>query len=83
MNSDLKSKVEAAINDIRPFLVADGGNIELIDIKEGKIARVKLLGACSNCSMSPMTMKAGVEESIRKAVPEIVSVEAVNETVVV
>lgn len=83
MNSELKSKVEAAINDIRPFLVADGGNIELVDIKEGKIARVKLLGACSSCSMSPMTMKAGVEESIRKAVPEIISVEAVNETVVV
>ena len=83
MNSDLKSKVEAAIDDIRPFLVADGGNIELVDIKEGKIARVKLLGACSSCSMSPMTMKAGVEESIRKAVPEIVAVEAVSETVVI
>jgi Fe-S cluster biogenesis protein NfuA len=78
MNSELKAKVEAAINDIRPFLVADGGDIELVDIKEGKIARVKLLGACSSCSMSPMTMRAGVEESIRKAVPEIIAVEAVN-----
>lgn len=78
MNSDLKTKVEAAIEDIRPFLVADGGDIELVEIKEGKIARVKLLGACSSCSMSPMTMRAGVEESIRKAVPEIVAVEAVD-----
>lgn len=81
MNSELKIKVEAAINDIRPFLVADGGDIELVDIKEGKIARVKLLGACSSCSMSPMTLRAGVEESIRKAVPEIIAVEAVNQPV--
>lgn len=81
MNSELKTKVEAAINDIRPFLVADGGDIELVDIKEGKIARVKLLGACSSCSMSPMTLRAGVEESIRKAVPEIVAVEAINQPV--
>lgn len=78
MSKDLTQKVERAIDEIRPFLVADGGDIELVEITSENIARVKLLGACSSCSMSPMTLKAGVEESIRKAVPEITGIEAVN-----
>lgn len=81
MSKDLTQKVESAIDEIRPFLVADGGDIELVEITSEKIARVKLLGACSSCSMSPMTLKAGVEESIRKAVPEITGIEAVNAVV--
>lgn len=78
MINSLSNKVLAAIEDIRPFLKADGGDIELVEITPKNIVRVKLLGACCSCSMSPMTLKAGVEETIRKAVPEIKGVEAVN-----
>ena len=82
MNSDLNTRVNEAINEIRPFLVADGGDIELVEITTGNIARIKLLGACKSCSMSSMTIKAGVEESIKKAAPEIVAVESVDVTVI-
>lgn len=78
MGNSLSNKVQAAIDDIRPFLIADGGDIELVEITTDNIVRVRLLGACGSCSMSPMTMKAGVEETIKKAVPEIHAVEAVN-----
>ena len=83
MNADLSKRVENAMNEIRPFLEADGGNIELVEVTSEKVARVRLLGACSCCSMSPMTMKAGVEEAIRKAVPEITAVESVTEAALV
>lgn len=72
------SKVEAAIADIRPFLEADGGDIRLIDVSDDLVVKVELLGACKNCSMSKMTLKAGVEESIRKSLPELKAVEAVH-----
>ena len=78
MSNSLSNRVEAAIEEIRPFLLADGGNIELVEITSGNIARVKLLGACKSCSMSAMTLKSGVEESIKKSVPEIVSVESIG-----
>ncbi len=76
--SDLKQRVEDALTQIRPFLVDDGGDISLTEITEDMIAKVMLHGSCSSCSMSLMTLKAGVEESIKRAVPEIRSVEAVN-----
>jgi Fe-S cluster biogenesis protein NfuA len=72
------SKVEEAIQQLRPFLEADGGDIELLRI-ENQVAKVKLLGACHDCSMSAMTLKAGVEEAVKKAVPSIQRVEAVEE----
>lgn len=72
------SKVEAAIADIRPFLEADGGDIRLIEVSDDLVVKVELLGACKNCSMSKMTLKAGVEESIRKSLPELKAVEAVH-----
>ena len=75
----LFNKVDEALQAIRPFLQADGGNIELLEVTPEKTARVKLLGACQSCSMSGMTMKAGVEEAIKRAVPEINAVEAVNQ----
>lgn len=71
-------KVNDSLNIIRPYLEADGGNISLVEVTEDLTARVKLHGACSSCSMSAMTMKAGVEGAIRAAVPEIRSVEAIN-----
>ncbi|MFN5295400.1 MAG: NifU family protein [Flavobacteriales bacterium] len=74
----LFERVNESLNTIRPYLEADGGNISLIEVTEDLTARVELHGACSSCSMSVMTMKAGVEGAIRAAVPEIKSVEAVN-----
>ena len=78
MIKELSDKVEASLETIRPYLMADGGNITLVEVTEDMRVRVELHGACSNCSMSMMTMKAGIEESIKRAVPEIKSVEAVN-----
>jgi Fe-S cluster biogenesis protein NfuA len=76
--SNLSKRVEEALDQIRPYLQADGGNVSLVEITDEHIVRVELLGACKTCSMSMMTMKAGIEESIKRAVPEILSVEAVN-----
>lgn len=75
---ELTKKVEDALEQIRPYLQADGGDVSLVEITEDKIVRLELLGACKSCSMSMMTMKAGIEETIRRSVPEITSVEAVN-----
>ncbi|MGZ4035081.1 MAG: NifU family protein [Bacteroidia bacterium] len=74
----ITAKVEEALDQIRPYLQADGGNVSLVEITDDNIVRVELHGACKTCSMSMMTMKAGIEESIKRAVPEIKSVEAVN-----
>ncbi len=74
---ELHDKVEAALNNIRPFLQSDGGNIELLEITEHLVAKVKLLGNCDGCKMSASTMKAGVESTIKNFVPEITAVEAV------
>lgn len=71
-------RAQQALNDLRPFLEADGGDISLEDITADGVARVRLHGACCGCAMSPMTMKAGVEEAIKRVAPEIRSVEAVN-----
>lgn len=77
-NQELVDKVEIALDSIRPYLEADGGNVRIIDITEEKIVKVELLGACGTCPMSSMTLKAGVEEAIKKAVPEIKGIVAVN-----
>lgn len=73
----LTLRVKAALAELRPFLEADGGDITLESISEKGVVRVRLHGACSNCSMSAMTMKAGVEEAIKRVAPEVVRVEAV------
>ena len=72
---DLKVSVEKALDEIRPFLISDGGNITLLDIVEGKHVKVRLEGACTSCSLSISTMKAGVETTIKKFVPQIETVE--------
>lgn len=74
----IAKRTRLALNDLRPFLEADGGDISLEEITADGVARVKLHGACCGCAMSPMTMKAGVEEAIKRVAPEIRSVEAVN-----
>jgi len=76
-NQELLQRVEASINSIRPYLETDGGNIEVVEITDDMIVKLRLLGNCEDCPMSEMTMTAGVEEAIKKAVPEIVRVEAV------
>jgi Fe-S cluster biogenesis protein NfuA len=72
----VREKVEKAIDEIRPFLQADGGNIELIDVQEG-IVKVKLVGACGSCPMSQLTLKRGVEARLKAQVPEVKEVIAV------
>lgn len=79
---EIHKKVEEAIAQIRPFLEGDGGNIELVEITSDNTVKVRLLGACSSCNMSHMTMKSGVEDAIRNAVPEINEVIAVENSLV-
>lgn len=76
--NDLIKKVEEALDQVRPYLQADGGNVSLLEITSDHIVKLELLGACKSCSMSMMTLKAGIEESIKRSVPEIKAVEAVN-----
>lgn len=77
-NELLIQRIEDTLETIRPYLIADSGDIRLVEVTDDMVARVELLGACSSCSMSMMTMRAGVEQSILKAVPEIKAVEAVT-----
>jgi Fe-S cluster biogenesis protein NfuA len=76
----LLDQVEAALDTIRPYLETDGGNVSVEEITPENIVKLKLLGSCGSCPMSIMTLKAGIEQAIQKAVPEITGVEAVNLT---
>ncbi|MCH6235113.1 NifU family protein [Cognataquiflexum rubidum] len=78
MSFPLSERIEAALDSIRPYLEADGGNVKVVEITDDFILRLELTGTCSSCPMSTMTLKAGVEEAIKRAVPEIIKVEAVN-----
>lgn len=74
---ELKERVEEVLGGIRPYLQSDGGDVEIVSIEDG-VLKVRLLGSCEKCNMSTMTMKAGLEQSILKAIPEIRKVEAIN-----
>lgn len=74
----IEEKVLIALEQLRPFLHADGGDMELVEVKDDATVVVKLMGACSDCSMSMMTLKAGLEESVKKAAPEVKEVVALN-----
>ena len=76
--TNLIEKVNIALEQLRPFLHDDGGDMELVDITEDGIVQVRLMGACSDCSMSAMTLKAGLEEAVKKIAPEIQRVIAVD-----
>jgi len=76
----LIDQVEAALDTIRPYLEADGGNVSVEEITPDNVVKLKLLGSCGSCPMSIMTLKAGIEQAIKKSVPEITAVEAVNLT---
>jgi len=75
---ELVLRVDQALEDIRPHLAVDGGNIEVVDITDDMEVQIKWLGNCESCSMSAMTMRAGVEETLRNKIPEILGVVAVN-----
>jgi Fe-S cluster biogenesis protein NfuA len=75
---ELTRKIEEALESLRPFFIADGGDMELVNITDEGVAQVRLLGSCIDCSMSMMTVKGGVEQAVMRVAPEIVSVEAVN-----
>ena len=64
-------KIELALDEIRPYLEADEGDIRLIEVTDDMVVKVKLLGACSSCNVSMMTMKSGVEQAVKRAVPEV------------
>jgi len=74
----LEEQVERALDQVRPHLAVDGGNVELVEITAENLVKIKWLGTCVNCNMSVMTMRAGIESSIKSSVPEIVGVEAIN-----
>jgi len=73
----MKEKVEAALNKVRPALMADGGNVELVDIQDDGVVKVRLTGACGGCPMSQMTLKMGIERLLKKEVPEVKEVIAI------
>ncbi len=73
----MRERIEKALSDIRPALQADGGDVELVDVEDGIVVKVRLTGACSGCPMSQMTLKQGIEQHVKKAVPEVLSVEEV------
>lgn len=71
-------EVQKALNNIRPFLQADNGDVELVDITDDGIVKVKLLGACEMCPLSVMTLRAGIERAIMKEVPSVKRIEAIS-----
>ena len=73
----MKEEVQKAIDLIRPSLQADGGDVELVDVSEDGVVKVKLTGACRGCPMSQMTLKMGIEKTIRKQVPDVKEVVSV------
>ena len=73
----MKEKVEEALNKIRPMLMADGGNVDLVEVTADGIVKLKLTGTCGCCPMSQMTLKMGIEKLLRKEIPEIKEVIAI------
>jgi Fe-S cluster biogenesis protein NfuA len=70
--------VQKELQEVRPYLIVDGGDIELVEVTEKNIVKVKLLGACNKCPMASMTLRAGVEKVLMRKIPDIKRVEAVN-----
>lgn len=79
MKGELDLRIEETLSQLRPYLEADNGNVTFIEVTEDMIVHLRLEGACSSCSMSMMTLKAGIEQSLLKAIPELKGVEAIRE----
>ena len=75
---ELLIRVEEALDSIRPYLEADGGNVKVVELSGESHLKLEFVGACGNCPMSSMTFKAGVEEAVKRQVPEIKSIEVVS-----
>lgn len=75
----MREQVEAALEKIRPSLQADGGNVELVDVTDDGVVKVRLMGACAGCPMSQMTLKAGIERLLKQEVPAVKEVVSVQE----
>jgi len=73
-------KIESSLDSIRPYLKADGGDVKVMEVTAEHIVKLEFVGACSQCSMSSMTFKAGVEAAIKRDVPEIKGIEVINLT---
>ena len=73
----LLKRIEETLDTIRPYLMADGGSVRLQDVTDDMVVELELLGACGTCPMSMMTLRAGIEQAIKRAVPEVTRVEAV------
>jgi Fe-S cluster biogenesis protein NfuA len=76
--SILIEKINLALNDVRPFLRVDGGDVEVVDVTDDMTVQIRWMGMCESCSMSTMTMKAGIEQAIKSKMPEINAVVAMN-----
>ena len=74
---ELKERVEQSLNKIRGSLIADGGDVELVEVTDDGVVKVKLTGACAGCPMSSMTLKMGIEKTLKSEIPEIKNVESV------
>ena len=71
-------RVDLALNDVRPHLAVDGGNVEVMDVTDEYQVKIKWLGNCEGCAMSVMTLRAGIEETLKNKIPEITGVKAIN-----
>jgi len=80
MQAEMMLKIEGALDSIRPYLQADGGNVKIVGLTDDMVLQIELTGNCGSCPMSTMTLKAGVEEAVKRDIPEIRKVEAVNIT---
>ena len=76
-DADLRQRIEDGLDSIRPYLIADGGEVRLLRITDDMVVELELLGACGACPMSSMTLRAGIEQALRHAVPQIARVDAV------
>jgi len=76
--NELWNRVDDSLNSVRPYLEKDGGNVEIVEITDSKVVKLRLLGACETCPQSLMTLKSGIEESIKRDVPEIKAIETVS-----
>jgi Fe-S cluster biogenesis protein NfuA len=77
-HENIQERIKDALAQIRPYLVEDGGDVELVSLSDDLVAKIELKGNCTSCTMNSMTFKNGIIDSITKAVPEVTEVEAVN-----
>lgn len=78
IDPELRDQIEEALDTIRPYLMADGGSVRLLNVTDDDVVELELLGACGTCPMSTMTLRAGIEQALKRSVPQVQRVEAVN-----